>query len=101
MTRIRFILCLVAVLGMTACTKYQVSGVLEGGASQLAVVQLGNGGTERVDTLDCLAGAFAFDVDYDKPVTILSSVRTAGSPGGSSAKAMPCITMSATYSAKR
>ena len=71
MTRIRFILCLVAVLGMTACTKYQVSGVLEGGASQLAVVQLGNGGTERVDTLDCLAGAFAFDVDYDKPVTIL------------------------------
>lgn len=71
MTRIRFILCVVAVLGMTACTKYQVSGVLEGGASQLAVVQLGNGGTERVDTLDCLAGAFAFDVDYDKPVTIL------------------------------
>lgn len=71
MTRIQFILCLVAVLGMTACTKYQVSGVLEGGASQLAVVQLGNGGTERVDTLDCLAGAFAFDVDYDQPVTIL------------------------------
>ncbi len=71
MTRIQFIFCLVAVLGMTACSKYQVSGVLEGGASQLAVVQLGNGGTERVDTLDCLAGAFAFDVDYDKPVTIL------------------------------
>ena len=56
---------------MTACGKYQVSGVLEGGASQLAVVQLGNGGTERIDTLDCLGGAFAFDVDYDKPVTIL------------------------------
>lgn len=71
MTRIQFIFCLVAVLGMTACTKYQVSGVLEGGSSQLAVVQLGNGGSERVDTLDCLAGAFAFDVDYDKPVTIL------------------------------
>lgn len=71
MTRIRFIFILAAVLGMTACTKYQVSGVLEGGASQLAVVQLGNGGSERVDTLDCLAGAFAFDVDYDKPVTIL------------------------------
>lgn len=71
MTRIQFFFCLMAVLGMTACSKYQVSGVLEGGASQLAVVQLGNGGSERVDTLDCLAGAFAFDVDYDKPVTIL------------------------------
>ena len=81
MTRIRFILCVVAVLGMTACTKYQVSGVLEGGASQLAVVQLGNGGTERVDTLDCLAGAFAFDVDYDKPVTILiTDLARQGSP---------------------
>lgn len=71
MIRIRVILCLAAVLGMTACSKYQVSGVLEGGAGQLAVVQLGNGGSERVDTLDCLAGAFAFDVDYDKPVSII------------------------------
>ncbi|MBQ9397614.1 MAG: TlpA family protein disulfide reductase [Bacteroidales bacterium] len=71
MTRVQFFFCLMAVLGMTACSKYQVSGVLEGGASQLAVVQLGSGGSERIDTLDCLAGAFAFDVDYDKPVTIL------------------------------
>ena len=71
MTRINFILCIVAVLGMTACTKYQVSGILEGGADQLAVLQLGNGGYERIDTLDCLSGAFAFDVDYDKPVTII------------------------------
>lgn len=65
------VFCLAAAFLMTACGKYQVSGVLEGGASQLAVVQLGNGGTERIDTLDCLGGAFAFDVDYDKPVTIL------------------------------
>ena len=71
MTRIKFILCVAAVLGMTACTKYQVSGILEGGADQMAVIQLGNGGFERIDTLDCLAGAFAFDVDYDKPVTII------------------------------
>lgn len=71
MTRIQFILCLAAVLGMTACTKYQVSGILEGGADQLAVVQLGNGAIERIDTLDCLAGAFAFDVDYDRPVSII------------------------------
>ena len=71
MTRIKFILCVAAVLGMTACTKYQVSGILEGGANQLAVLQLGNGGFERIDTLDCLAGAFAFDVDYDRPVSII------------------------------
>ena len=62
---------LAVVASCCSCTKYQVSGILEGGASQLAVVQLGNGGFERIDTLDCLAGAFAFDVDYDKPVTII------------------------------
>jgi len=64
-------LLLIALMMVTACTKYQVSGILEGGADQLAVVQLGNGGTERVDTLDCLAGAFAFDVDYERPVSII------------------------------
>ncbi|MBO4536217.1 MAG: TlpA family protein disulfide reductase [Bacteroidales bacterium] len=62
---------LAVVASCCSCTKYQVSGILEGGASQLAVVQLGGGGYERIDTLDCLAGAFAFDVDYDKPVTII------------------------------
>ena len=62
---------LAVVASCCSCTKYQVSGILEGGASQLAVVQLGHGGFERIDTLDCLAGAFAFDVDYDKPVTII------------------------------
>ncbi|MBR3291764.1 MAG: TlpA family protein disulfide reductase [Bacteroidales bacterium] len=71
MNRIRFILCVAAVLAVTACTKYQVSGILEGGAEQLAVIQLGGGGFERIDTLDCLVGAFAFDVDYDKPVSII------------------------------
>lgn len=71
MKRIVWAIFILAVMGMTACTKYQVSGILEGGASQLAVVQLGSGGYERIDTLDCLSGAFAFDVDYDKPVTIL------------------------------
>ena len=71
MTRIRFFLFVAAVLAVTACTKYQVSGILEGGAEQLAVVHLGSGGFERVDTLDCLAGAFAFDVDYDEPVSII------------------------------
>lgn len=71
MSRVFLSFCVVAVLGLTACTKYQVSGILEGGADRMAVVQLGNGGFERIDTLDCLAGAFAFDVDYDKPVSII------------------------------
>ena len=71
MSRIKRILCIVTVFGLAACTKYQVSGILEGGADQLAVVQLGNGAIERIDTLDCLAGAFAFDVDYDRPVSII------------------------------
>ena len=70
MKRIIGAVCLLAVMSLTACTKYQVSGILEGGASQLAVVELG-GGYERIDTVDCLAGAFAFDVDFDRPVSIL------------------------------
>ena len=64
--------CLLAVLGMTACTKYQVSGVLEGVEDDvLAVAYPGGQGIERVDTLDCLAGMFAFDVDMTRPVSIL------------------------------
>ena len=65
-------LCLVAVLGTTACNKYQVSGVLEGvEGNQLAVAYPGGQGIDHVDTLDCLAGVFAFDVDETRPVSIL------------------------------
>ena len=64
--------CLAAALLLTACGKFQVSGVLQDvEGDQLAVAYPGGQGIERVDTLDCLAGVFAFDVDETRPVSIL------------------------------
>lgn len=69
---IRFCVLLGVVLLALSCTKYQVSGVLEGvEGNQLAVAYPGGQGVDHVDTLDCMAGIFAFDVDYDRPVSIL------------------------------